>query len=217
MDTLLACIPMTNTGKQTNVSSSQQLSIDDMDISVRARNCLKAANILTVQDLEKHTDEQLLRLPNLGLKTLFNIRRATHSFELVFRNVPNPTKAEVVEQRVDEPGTGTVSNHEPALLEDELFRIVSLCGSRNAEIFTKRYGFSGDDPETLQDVGDQFQITRERVRQICSKVATQIRRRKPKAPTLEIAMDIIQQYLPAKAEYLQTKYLRRASHADIFQ
>ena len=53
--------------------------IDYLDLSVRATNALKAANVWTVGDLRKFTEAQLLNLPNMGPKPLGVIKEALAS------------------------------------------------------------------------------------------------------------------------------------------
>ena len=47
-----------------------EMSIDDMDLSVRSHNCLKRAGIHTVEDLTKKTEDDMLKVRNLGKKSL---------------------------------------------------------------------------------------------------------------------------------------------------
>ena len=47
-----------------------EMKIEDMDLSVRSFNCLKRANIHTVEDLTKKTEEDMLKVRNLGKKSL---------------------------------------------------------------------------------------------------------------------------------------------------
>ena len=47
-----------------------QLTIEELDLSVRSFNCLKRANISTVQDLITKTEEDMMRVRNLGRKSL---------------------------------------------------------------------------------------------------------------------------------------------------
>ena len=47
-----------------------EMSIEEMDLSVRSYNCLKRANIHTVEDLIKKTEEDMLKVRNLGKKSL---------------------------------------------------------------------------------------------------------------------------------------------------
>ena len=48
----------------------REMSIEDMDLSVRSYNCLKRANIHTVDDLTKKTEDDMLKVRNLGKKSL---------------------------------------------------------------------------------------------------------------------------------------------------
>ena len=47
-----------------------ETSIDDLDFSVRAYNCLKRANILTLRDLTEKTETEMMKIRNLGKKSL---------------------------------------------------------------------------------------------------------------------------------------------------
>jgi len=47
-----------------------ELSIEELDLSVRSYNCLKRAGINTVDDLANKTDEDMMKVRNLGRKSL---------------------------------------------------------------------------------------------------------------------------------------------------
>ena len=47
-----------------------EMTIDDMDLSVRSYNCLKRANINTVEDLISKTEDEMMKVRNLGRKSL---------------------------------------------------------------------------------------------------------------------------------------------------
>ena len=47
-----------------------ETSIDDLDLSVRAYNCLKRANIHTLQDLVSKDESEIMKIRNLGKKSL---------------------------------------------------------------------------------------------------------------------------------------------------
>ncbi|MDR1092782.1 MAG: DNA-directed RNA polymerase subunit alpha [Clostridiales bacterium] len=47
-----------------------EMNIEDMDLSVRSYNCLKRAGIHTVEDLTKKTEDDMLKVRNLGRKSL---------------------------------------------------------------------------------------------------------------------------------------------------
>jgi DNA-directed RNA polymerase subunit alpha len=49
-------------------------SVDELELSVRASNCLKTANIRTIADLVQRTESELLRTKNFGKKSLNEIK-----------------------------------------------------------------------------------------------------------------------------------------------
>ena len=57
-------------------------SIDDMAIAVRAQNCLTSQGIFTVAELIKWKEGELLKVPNLGKKSLREIKEALHEWGL---------------------------------------------------------------------------------------------------------------------------------------
>ena len=62
------------------------MTIEDMDLSVRSYNCLKRAGIQTVEDLTKKTEEDMLRVRNLGRKSLDEVIAKLESLNLSLRN-----------------------------------------------------------------------------------------------------------------------------------
>lgn len=62
-----------------------EMSIEDMDLSVRSYNCLKRANINTVEDLTKKSEEDMLKVKNLGRKSLDEVINKLTSYGLSLR------------------------------------------------------------------------------------------------------------------------------------
>lgn len=56
--------------------------IDDLELTVRSTNCLKAESILYIGDLVQRTEVELLKTPNLGKKSLTEIKDVLASHEL---------------------------------------------------------------------------------------------------------------------------------------
>ena len=58
--------------------------VDDLELTVRSANCLKAENINNIGDLVRRTEVELLKTPNLGKKSLNEIKEvlAAHGLEL---------------------------------------------------------------------------------------------------------------------------------------
>lgn len=69
----------TEDDKQKQVLS---MAIEDMDLSVRSYNCLKRANIHTVEDLTRKTEDEMLKVRNLGRKSLDEVIQKLQSYGL---------------------------------------------------------------------------------------------------------------------------------------
>ena len=56
--------------------------VDDLELTVRSANCLKAENIYYIGDLVQRTEAELLKTPNLGKKSLTEIKDVLAKFNL---------------------------------------------------------------------------------------------------------------------------------------
>ena len=59
-----------------------EMNIEEMDLSVRSYNCLKRAGIHTVADLTRKSEEDMLKVRNLGRKSLDEVIAKLRSFGL---------------------------------------------------------------------------------------------------------------------------------------
>lgn len=75
---------MVNSAEDTQ-SKVLEMPIEDMDLSVRSYNCLKRANINTVEDLIKKSKNDMLKVRNLGLKSIEEVIQKLESYGLGLR------------------------------------------------------------------------------------------------------------------------------------
>ena len=61
-----------------------EMSIEDLELSVRSFNCLKRANIATVEDLANKTEADMMKVRNLGKKSLDEVTNKLHALGLDF-------------------------------------------------------------------------------------------------------------------------------------
>lgn len=59
-----------------------EMSIEELDLSVRSYNCLKRAGINTVEDLTNRTEEEMMKVRNLGKKSLEEVLNKMEELEL---------------------------------------------------------------------------------------------------------------------------------------
>ena len=80
---------MENVMKQGNTESinkGTQMMIEDLDLSVRSYNCLKRAGIATVEELTQKTEEEMMRVRNLGKKSLKEVKDKLIDLGLGFKS-----------------------------------------------------------------------------------------------------------------------------------
>ena len=69
------------------------MPIEDLDLSVRSYNCLKRANITTVAELTQKTEDEMMKVKNLGKKSLKEVKEKLTENGLSFREY-NPETGE---------------------------------------------------------------------------------------------------------------------------
>lgn len=55
-----------------------EMTIEELDLSVRSYNCLKRASINTVEELTKKTEDDMMKVRNLGKKSLEEVVGKLH-------------------------------------------------------------------------------------------------------------------------------------------
>ena len=64
------------------------------------------------------------------------------------------------------------------ILKEQLATIISTLSEREQKIIKLRFGIGGGRPHTLEEVGAEFSVTRERIRQIEAKALSKLRKHK---------------------------------------
>jgi Sigma-70, region 4 len=86
---------------------------------------------------------------------------------------------------------------DPDCLEDELVRIIkATCNERDAKALAKLWGWNGDLYRTLESVGSEFGLTRERIRQIESRGLRRLNEYKFDTPFLRAAIATLKTEVP---------------------
>ncbi len=77
-------------------------NVHELELSVRAANCLKNASIRTIGDLVQRTESEMLRTKNFGRKSLNEIKEILHEMGLSLgMDVDSRYSSEAVEQEVE--------------------------------------------------------------------------------------------------------------------
>ena len=68
--------------QENDTAKVLEMTIEDLDLSVRSYNCLKRANINTVADLTAKTEEEMIKVRNLGRKSLEEVKKKLQDLNL---------------------------------------------------------------------------------------------------------------------------------------
>jgi len=92
-------------------------------------------------------------------------------------------------------------------VEAELTQIFAVhAPARNREILVGYYGWADGRQHTLNEIGERFGITRERIRQVCAKLTRKHKRPASiLAPAMDRALALIEQRLPCPAARLEAE------------
>ncbi len=75
----------------------------------------------------------------------------------------------------DEKAIAPIDAASFSLLQDQLMKVLGSLGERERKVITLRFGLKDGLPHTLEEVGAEFNVTRERIRQIESKTLAKLR------------------------------------------
>lgn len=71
--------------EETQKEKKLEMTIEELDLSVRSYNCLKRAGINTVQELTNKTEADMMKVRNLGRKSLEEVKAKLHDLGLGLR------------------------------------------------------------------------------------------------------------------------------------
>jgi hypothetical protein len=103
-------------------------------------------------------------------------------------------------------------------LEEELREIASaFAAGRDIEIIVTFFGWGGQGVKTLQAVGNEHDISRERVRQIIRKFIKKVQRARPFVPTLTRTIIYISKCVPAVVDDMEAEMHQIGLTRSLFQ
>lgn len=112
--------------------------------------------------------ESALRMQPLSLESYLEMQWSTHYRDSI----------STIDDRIIDPGMFT-DHPEQVLLETEwvakVNHLVDTLPEREAEIIRRRFGWYDDEPQTLDLIGQHFNVTRERIRQLEKKSLEHLR------------------------------------------
>ena len=122
------------------------------------------------------------------VKNLLEVTRDMISFDSPIKGDEEGDSSyfDFVEDKSQSPEDDVV-NH---MMEKDVRGLLSVLGDKERDIIEKRYGFNGNEPMSLKAIGDEYNLTKERIRQI-EKAALQKLRNNGESVGLEYYSEAI--------------------------
>jgi hypothetical protein len=135
-------------------------------------------------------------------------KNAKEAADLLVSGGATPASAELVLRYIRNLIEGVRAGRH-LTLEAELWEVTGELGDeRDRHIIVRRLGWDGRRPRTLESVGQRYGITRERVRQICTRVE-EIQKPQAFLPALDRIIQITTAAAPMMANELEKELVRR--------
>ncbi|ADR19048.1 sigma-70 family RNA polymerase sigma factor [Calditerrivibrio nitroreducens] len=116
---------------------------------------------------------EYLNIPKENIENILMVSKNYLSFESPIKDGEDRTFLDLMESRTIKV-EDEVINH---TLKDTLQSLIQELDEREAKILKMRYGLDGENPMTLEEVGNILNISRERVRQIESRALSKLRKK----------------------------------------
>lgn len=140
----------------------EHIEIESLGLPTKAVNAIKKAGVLTVGQLIRVSEGMLLQHSNIGVRTIKLICDIKQSINQG-RKIDGPNLEVTASDYL------TLKPQEKIQLPPEklIDTLMQKCGdSRSMDIVIRRYGLFSGEKQTLEEIGEDYKVTRERVRQI---------------------------------------------------
>lgn len=121
------------------------------------------------------SEEELARLTDVSIDKIRQIRQASHELVSIDKPVGEEDDSSLGDFIPDLDTPSPVAQVEYTLLREQLQTLVHHLTPREEAVIRLRFGLDDGRAHTLEDVGRQFNVTRERIRQIEAKALRKLR------------------------------------------
>ncbi len=174
---------------------------------------MRKASLMLTEDLGREpTDEELALEMEMSIAKLAHLKNVSIPPTSLDAPIGNDEGTRFGELVGDESAKTPFEKLRSKTLTKDIITVVDQLKGREAEIIRLRFGLAGDKPKTLEEVGEIFGITRERVRQLQNSALSKIRKtmvKKDKQRTVkeiranklrEQQMEVLQEFMKEQTE-----------------
>jgi RNA polymerase primary sigma factor len=138
---------------------------------------MKRASMAFSESLGREpTDQELAETLDISRSKVAQLRTISIRPASLDAPINEDDSTEFVEIVGDENAATPFEMLREKMMRDEIREIINDLDPREARILTLRFGLDGSKPKTLEEVGEKFKVTRERIRQIQGIALTKLRR-----------------------------------------
>src|SRR5699024_8100956 len=81
--------------EEDQIEKVLEMTIEELDLSVRSYNCLKRAGINTVLELSNKTEEEMMKVRNLGRKSLEEVKAKLAELNIAYWKLEHPSSQRI--------------------------------------------------------------------------------------------------------------------------
>ena len=159
---------------------------------------------LLIKELDREpTNEEIAQVMEIPLSKVVHMKSVANRAASLDQQVGEEGDSTLGDLVKDENARTPFENLRSKSDLTEIEEILSRLDPREAEVITLRFGLNGESPMTLEEVGEKFKLTRERVRQLQQSALMQLRRLMTERQKMLTPEDVrLNQLADARAEVL---------------
>ncbi|MEI6248711.1 MAG: sigma-70 domain-containing protein, partial [Verrucomicrobiota bacterium] len=136
----------------------------------------RISNLLTKELEREPTNDEIAQAMDIPLSKVVHMKSVANRAASLDQPVGEDGDATLGDLVKDESARSPFENLRGKSDLTEIAEMLAHLEPREAEVITLRFGLNGESPLTLEEVGELFKLTRERVRQLQQSALMQLRR-----------------------------------------
>lgn len=124
---------------------------------------------------QEPTAEQIAEKLGYPVEKVYEIQRISQDPVSLEKPIGEEEDSRLVDFIEDHDTPSPAALAESNMLKDKIDEVLKLLTPREEEVIRRRYGLDDGKPKTLEEVGKEFNVTRERIRQIEAKALRKLR------------------------------------------
>ena len=115
------------------------------------------------------SDKEMAQAMDLSVEEILNIKTISQDTTSLDKPVGDEEDTWLKDFIPDENSPSPYEEVEKVLLKEQIESLLQTLSEKEEKVIRLRFGLDGERPKTLEEIGESFQLTRERIRQIESR------------------------------------------------